>query len=90
MITWLKNHWFLLTALLSAGVAWGQAVNSISTLEKKVTAAEQKQEKMDKISEGQSRLDERTLLIMKQQDEQRELLLELLRSQKTIIKKVDK
>ena len=75
IVEWLKNHWFILTALLAAGTAWGQSVNKISNLEQRIAISEQ-------IVQNQGRLDERTQILQKQMEEQNKVLIEILTTQR--------
>jgi hypothetical protein len=75
MIIWLKNHWFIFTALIAAGTAWGQSVNKISNLEQRIAISEQ-------IIQNQGRLDERTQILQKQMEEQNKVLIEILTTQR--------
>ena len=75
IVEWLKNHWFILTALVAAGTAWGQSVNKISNLEQRIAISEQ-------IVQNQGRLDERTQILQKQMEEQNKVLIEILTTQR--------
>ena len=86
IVDWLKQHWFIFTALVAGGVAWGQTVNKVSELERRIEEKTIKEQKVDSIAEGQSRLDERTQMMQQEQREQRQLLLEILNSQRSIAK----
>lgn len=71
----MKTYWFIIVALFTGSVAWGQTTLKIQTLEEavKVTAETQTQVKV---------LDERTQSIKDEQRYQRELLEQILRNQK--------
>lgn len=75
MIEWLKQHWFLFVALVTVGTAWGQNTAKISELENKLSKAET-------IIANQSRIDERTVILQQDMKEQRQILLELLATQR--------
>lgn len=75
MIEWLKTHWFILTALASGGVAWGQSVTKIDDLQHRLNRAEVT------ISQ-QAALDERTKIMQQDMKEQRAILIELLATQR--------
>jgi hypothetical protein len=89
-INWLKTNWFLFIALISAGIAWGQTTAKVTELEAKLNSSVIKQQKIETISESQSRLDERTANIQKEQQDQKQLLLEILRGQKSISNSITK
>jgi len=89
VITWLKTYWFLLSALVVVGIAWGQTTKTVSELQKKVDASATQQEKINSIQTTQSRLDERTLIMQQDQKEQKELLMQLVMGQKAIIKQAN-
>lgn len=55
MTDWLKNHWFLFSAILIAGTAWGQQQNKIANLEETVKKQVQIAEKLEKMKEDSSR-----------------------------------
>jgi hypothetical protein len=74
-VEWLKTHWFILVALLAAGTAWGQSINKISNLEQRLAQSEM-------IIQNQGRLDERTLMMQKQIEEQNKVLIEILTTQR--------
>jgi hypothetical protein len=88
VINWLKTYWFLLSALVVVGIAWGQTTKTVSELQKKVDASASQQQKVDDIKSTQSRLDERTLIMQQEQKEQKELLMQLLMGQRAIINQV--
>jgi hypothetical protein len=75
MVDWLKTHWFLFTALVTCGVAWGQTVSQVAELEKKVA-------KNEAIVADQSRLDERTKMMQESMKEQNKILMEILATQR--------
>ena len=80
MIDWLKTHWFLLSAVLSCGMAWGQQANQVNQLQDRLNKAE------ITISQ-QQRIDERTIIMQKDMEEQRKILIELLMTQRAIAEK---
>lgn len=75
IIDWLKTHWFVLSALVTGGVAWGQNVTKVAELESKVSRAEV-------IITNQARIDERTLILQQDMKEQKAILIELLTTQR--------
>ena len=80
MVDWLKQHWFIFTALATGGVAWGQTVTKVAELETKLNKAEV-------VIANQSRIDERTIIMQQDMKEQRQILLELLATQRAIARK---
>jgi hypothetical protein len=89
VINWLKTYWFLLSALVIVGIAWGQTTKTVSELQKKVDASATQQDKISAIQTTQSRLDERTLIMQQDQKEQKDLLMQLVMGQKAIIKQAN-
>jgi hypothetical protein len=75
IVNWLKNHWFIFTALVAGGVAWGQTITQVAELEKKVA-------KNEAIAANQSRLDERTQMMQESMKEQNKMLTEILITQR--------
>lgn len=75
MIEWLKQHWFLITALASGGVAWGQSVAKIDDLQNRLSKAET-------VITQQAVLDERTKIMQQDMKEQKAILIELLTTQR--------
>lgn len=75
IVNWLKTHWFIFTALVAGGVAWGQTVTKVAELESKVA-------KNEAVSADQSRLDERTKMMQESINEQRKMLNEILITQR--------
>ena len=75
IVNWLKTHWFIFTALVTGGVAWGQTVTKVTELESKLA-------KTEAIAVNQSRLDERTQMMQQDMKEQRQILIELLATQR--------
>lgn len=80
IVDWLKQHWFIFTALVTGGVAWGQTVTKVAELETKLTKAET-------VISNQNRIDERTLIMQQDMKEQRQILLELLATQRALARK---
>ena len=77
MIEWLKTHWFLLSALVAAGTAWGQSLNKIDNLQTRVAQAEA-------VIQNQQRIDERTLIMQQELKEHRQILMEIAATQRAI------
>lgn len=75
IVSWLKTHWFIFTALVTCGVAWGQTVTKVAELENKLA-------KTEAIAANQSRLDERTQMMQESMKEQNKMLLEILTTQR--------
>lgn len=80
IVDWLKQHWFIFTALVTGGVAWGQTVTKVSELESKLNKAEV-------VIANQARIDERTLIMQQDMKDQRQILLELLATQRAWARK---
>lgn len=55
MTEWLKQHWFLFSAILIAGTAWGQQQNKIVNLEDAVKKQVQIAEKLENIKDEASK-----------------------------------
>lgn len=85
MLDWLKQHWFIFSALVVGGVAWGQTTAKMTELERKVAESASKEQRVEKIAEAQGRLDERTVMMLQEQREQRAILLEILNGQRAIM-----
>lgn len=90
VLDWLKNHWFLLTALVAVGTAWGQTTTKVAELEKKLDERTKKEQKIDDVVERAGRLDERTVNIQKDVQEQRALLIQIIQNQNRMIRQVEK
>lgn len=90
MLDWLKNHWFLLTALVAVGTAWGQTTTKVAELEKKLDEKIRKEQMIDEVSKLTERLDERTVNIQKDVLEQKQLLNLILLNQQKMIRQVQK
>lgn len=80
IVDWLKQHWFIFTALVTGGVAWGQTVTKVAELESKLTKAET-------VIAHQGRIDERTVIMQQEMKEQRQILIELLATQRAWARK---
>lgn len=70
LLPWLP----FIAALLLVGAAWGQSLNAISNLDKRLTKAEQTQETVNKLATGQAVIAVRTKNIEKQLEETKRLL----------------
>lgn len=62
MLEWLKNHWFLFTALVFIGTAWGQQQVKVSNLEDAVKKQVEINQKLDKIKEDAAKDREKTII----------------------------
>ena len=83
---WLKNNWFLFSAIMAAGVAWGANDTKIKTVEEAVKMHAQTEQEIVHLKEGQAKLDERTQQMLKAQERQEQLLQGIIRSQERIIR----
>lgn len=83
MIQWLKTHWFLLTALIAIGSAWGQQQIKVESLEEAVKQNVATQQEIKDLKEQQARVDERTKAILEGQARQERLIELLLQKQHT-------
>lgn len=90
VLDWLKNHWFLLTALVAVGTAWGQTTTKVAELEKKLDERTKKEQKIDDVAGLTGRLDERTINIQKDVLEQKQLLNLILLNQQKMIRQVER
>jgi len=90
LLDWLKNHWFLLTALVAVGTAWGQTTAKVAELEKKLDERAKKEQKIDDVAEKTGRLDERTINIQKDMQDQKTLLMQIIQNQNRMIRQVEK
>lgn len=68
---WTMKYWVILAALGSATVAIGAGYQKIETMEQAIKAQAETQQQIVKIKEVQSRLDERTLMILQELRAQR-------------------
>lgn len=82
VIEWLKQHWFLLCAILTAGIAWGQTQSKIITLEDAVKENAVTQQKVQTIEKQSERIDERTKAMMESQARQERLIEMMLQEQR--------
>lgn len=88
ILDWLKHHWFLLTALVAIGTAWGQTTAKVTELEKRLDEKSKKEQKIDELAEKTSRLDERTINIQKEIQDQKTILTQILQNQNRMIRQV--
>lgn len=51
VLDWLKQYWFLFTALAAVGVAWGQQHEKITRLEQAPVEIKEQNEKIQKLQE---------------------------------------
>lgn len=51
-VEWLRVHWFLLTALLGVGIAWGQQHEKITRLEQAPVELKEQNAKIQKLQES--------------------------------------
>lgn len=86
MIEWLKQHWFLLAAILTAGIAWGQTQSKIVTLEDAVKENTITQQKVQVIEKQSERIDERTKAMLESQARQERLIEMMLQEQRKVTK----
>lgn len=75
---WLKSNWFLLAAILSAGIAWGSQEIKVQTLEDAVKSQAQISEKVDQQAEKSAAIDERTKMMQQMLQEQQALIIKIL------------
>lgn len=80
VIDWLKQYWFIFSALIAGGVAWGQTTMQVTELKEKVA-------KTEATVRDQSRIDERTLIMQQEMKEQKQILIELLTTQRALAQK---
>lgn len=73
-LRWLKDHWFILTALATAGVAWGQQHEKVERLD--VTQKEMliQNQKIHEVRESVVRQDEQIKQITKTLEQQNAML----------------
>jgi hypothetical protein len=86
MLEWLKQHWFLLVAILTAGIAWGQTQSKITTLEDVVKENAVTQQRVQTIEKQSERIDERTKAMMEGQARQERLIEMMLQEQRKATK----
>lgn len=84
MLEWLKQHWFLLVAILSAGIAWGQTQSKINTMEEAIKENTVTQQKVQTIEKQSERIDERTKAMMEGQARQERLIEMMLQEQRKV------
>lgn len=89
ILDWLKHHWFLLTALIAVGTAWGQTTTKVAELEKRLDEKTKKEQKIDDLADKTSRLDERTIIIQKEIQDQKTILNQILQNQTRMIRQVN-
>lgn len=89
ILDWLKHHWFLLTALIAIGTAWGQTTTKVAELEKRLDEKTKKEQKIDDLADKTSRLDERTIIIQKEIQDQKAILNQILQNQTRMIRQVN-
>jgi len=86
IVEWLKQYWFIFSALVAGGVAWGQTTMQVAELKDKVSRGESR---IETTAEFKSRIDERTIIMQREQKEmqdeqkeQRQILMEILATQR--------
>lgn len=91
MTEWLKQHWFIFSAILVAGTAWGQQQTKIANLEETIKKQAAIESKLDKFKEDSTAYREQALgqiSEIKQQnariEERLNLLLNLQKNQTRI------
>lgn len=84
MVEWLKQYWFLLTALFAMGGAWGQAQYKIQTLEDAVKSNAEVRKEVDTLKSQSARIDERSLAIQQSQERQERMIEMLLNNQRAM------
>lgn len=84
MLEWLKQHWFLLVAILSAGIAWGQTQSKINTMEEAIKENTVTQQKVQTIEKQSERIDERTKAMLESQARQERLIEMMLQEQRKV------
>lgn len=84
MLEWLKQHWFLIVAILSAGIAWGQTQSKINTMEEAIKENTVTQQKVQTIEKQSERIDERTKAMLESQARQERLIEMMLQEQRKV------
>lgn len=84
MLEWLKQHWFLIVAILTAGIAWGQTQSKITTLEDVVKENAATQQRVQTIEKQSERIDERTKAMLESQARQERLIEMMLQEQRKV------
>jgi len=67
LISWLGQYWFLIVALFSVSVAWGQTTLKVQTLEEAVKSNAATQSQVSELKANQERIDERTKAMISNQ-----------------------
>lgn len=78
MVEWLRSQWFLLTALVAMGTAWGAQAMKVESLAEAVKQQIVIQGHVNRLREESSRVDERTKAMQEQQRQQYELMQQIL------------
>lgn len=81
-MTWIKAHWFLLLAIAGGGVAWGTQEVKVQTLEEAVKRQAEIDARVRDQSVKTAEIDERTKMMVRMQEEQQRLLIDVLRAVK--------
>ena len=79
---WIKSYWFLLTFLVATASAWGETRLKVENLDDAVKANANTNQTIVELQITQSKLDERTKLMLDEQKETQELLKELIKEQR--------
>lgn len=85
-LDWLKSYWFIFAFLVATGGAWAGTQVKIQNLEDAVKANAESQKTVVELQVTQSKLDERTKLMLDEQKETQELLKELIKEQRALRK----
>lgn len=81
IVSKLAKHWFLITAFAAITSAWGADHVKLATLEDALKAQVKVTEDVTKLKAESARVDERTLMMIKMMDEQRQMTQSILDGQ---------
>lgn len=82
LVDFLRLHWFLLTALVAMGAAYGEQKMQVQNLEQAVVQQAKTSEKVEAQGKDIAKIDERTKMMLDAQKAQNELLMEILKATK--------
>lgn len=86
LVTWLKDHWFLIVAFFSISAAYGQATTKIQTLEEAIKANSSVTQEIKELRSQAVRADERLKAMAESQIRQERMIEMMLMNQQQLVK----
>lgn len=86
LVSWLRDHWFLLVAFFSISVAYGQSTTKIATLEEAVKSNATVNQEIKELRSQSVRADERLKAMAESQARQERMIEMMLMQQQQMVK----